>query len=491
MNNDTQKNKKLNHETGFSVIELAAVLGIVGILALGSVELLSEKKTQVQWQEADTRLSVVKASLINYAKTNKFMPCPDLANDTDGLENRNANGTCQAHTGRVPFESIGLAESNVQDSWGNYFTYAINQGAVNVAEITDCPSNSACFFNNSAPPMFDLSTLPVMGQTAATNMSGSPAGGTMRNLRVCNTENCSSSTPPQQILNEAMLVVIVAHNENGDVYQGLENAESLNKSASNFYVQAVYSQEPFYDDRLITISANELKDRYETEVLELTNGGGGGPPVNPFGNTNVPIAGGNGDNNRFSDKIGLNIESGVIEFGKENAGQMVTLTFDAVVKGGWEDADALNEGRDAQWSGGSIETQDQFVVGLNADIDEQLYTVAEGGDVGYGDGKVNLEQGLEWMGVDNDTQRDQYFYYDENDDADNTWYEYASYNAELDQDGNLKVDFAVFSTHVSESVELSNIQAVQYNAPTSVPLMPGVGYIGDKKLTEIISDGSL
>lgn len=484
MFNKYTKKQSLKASKGFSLIEMAVVLGIVGVIAVGSVGVFSEKRTHTLWQEGDARLALVKSSLLNFVKTNKYMPCPD--SNGNGLENRTGDA-CTVHTGEVPFLTLGLASSQVEDSWGNVFTYAVNQGATSATDIADCPDNSACFFNNTSPPMFDLTTLPVIGQSIANNMSGSSAGGTFKNLRVCNSVDCSSASSGADVDGDALIAVIVSHNENGHENTGLGDSETLNKSASNYYVQPGYSQTPFFDDLLVTISANELKDRYETEIVEMSNGGGGSAPVNPFENTSVPIAGGNGDNNRFATDIGVNIESGTIDFGAENAGKMVTLSFDAVITGGWEDADALNEGVDAEWSGGNIETQDQFVVGLNSNVDQQLYDIANGAD----DGRVDLQQGLEWMGVDNSTQGDQYYYYDENDDTDNTWYEYASYNVELDANGQLQVDFAVFSTHVSEMVEVDNIEAVMYNAPTSIPTLPFVGYVEGKKFNEIIEDGNL
>lgn len=483
-----KKTKNNSFLKGFSLIEMAVVLGIAGVLAVGSISMLSEQNRQVKWQEGDVRLDLVKASLINFAKLNKFLPCPDVNND--GLEDRALGGVCQSTQGDVPFNTIDITLASVQDSWGNNLTYKVTDGAGDAVSIANCPEETACFFNNAAPPQFDLTTLPVMGETVANNMNGSTAGGVARNLRVCNDLPCSMATAPENIVGDALVAVIIAHND--DHGGNLGPAEQLNIDNSPFFVKALYSENPNYDDLLITISGNELKDRYETEVMEMSNGGGGGPPTNPFEGLTLPVAGGNGDNDRFASNIGLNIESGVIGFGEAFAGRTVTFSFDAKITGGWEDADKLNEGVAAETNRrGDLETEDKFVVGLNANVDSRLYDVADGKDVGYGKGLVDVDKGLEWMGVDPDSQSEQYFYYDENDDADNTWFEYASYNAKLDENGELKVDFANFSTQDTEKVELSNIEAVLYNAPTSVPTMPYVGYVDGKKFNEIIEDGDL
>jgi len=454
----TNKNNLRLKQTGFSLVELAVVLAVVGVLAIGSVSLYSEQRTHVLWQEGDSKLAFVKSSLLKFVRINKFMPCPDT--NGNGFENRTARA-CSGDTGTVPFNDLGLSSADIKDSWGNTFIYAVNQSSTTATNMVDCfiSLNSACYFNNAAPPQFNLDTLPVMGNLG------------VGNLKVCSGSSCSAGTTGASVNGDALIAVLVAKNENGSVaFASLDNAEQENSDGDAFFVQDNYSESPYYDDLVITISANELKDRFETEIIALVNPGGpsGLASANPFDGVTVDIAGGNGDNDRFADNIGVNIESGTLQFGADNAGKTVTLTFKALVTGGWEDADALAEGADAQKnSSGKLETQDKFIVGLNSNVAEDLYTIAEATNPVDGRVDVDLIQG--YMG---NPSEDQIFYYDENDDADNTWTEYASYNVELDANGDLKVDFAVFSTEVQEKVQVSDVQAVLYTAPTALPDMP-------------------
>ena len=459
MNFFTKKQQKSYKISGFSLIEMAVVLGVVGLITAGSVGMYSEQQTHVKWMEGDSKLLLSKASLLKFSRINKFLPCPDT--DGDGLENRTGMA-CTANNGSVPFNDLGISQADVQDSWGNALRYAINQSATSATSIANCPIDSACFFNNTTIPAFDLTTLPVMGN-AGTN-----------NLRVCNTAGCNAATAGASIDGDALIAVLVSFNENGAVAGGLGVAEAENRDNDLFFVQNDYSESPYYDDLIQTISANELKDRYESEVIALVNNTTTtvGVNTNPSATGTVGIAGGTGDNDRFSDNIGVNIESTTIAFGAENAGQTVTLTFDAVIEGGWEDA-GVNGGTPDTNRRGELETQDRFMVGLN------------GGDVSHLDDQlVNLDAGVaEFDGH----QLTDSFFYDENLDRDNTWYEYASYNVVLDSNGELNIDFAVFSTHVSEEVTVSNINAVMYSAPDAPPSFPSVTPIPGIDQTDVFN----
>lgn len=458
---------KINKQDGFSLIEISIVLAIVGIIAVGALLSYSEQRTHVLWMEADDRLGLVKSSLLSFAKTNKYLPCPDT--DDDGVEDR-SSGACSAHNGGVPFKDLQLSEADVSDSWGNKILYAVNQDSTSSASINDCPLNSACFFNKDEPPQFDLTTLPVPGDPGTNNLRISSASG---------------------VLGDNLIAVLVAFNENGAITSGLSAAEAENRDNDLNFSQVTYSKDPFFDDRIHSISANELKDRLEMEIVMLSSDDSDDFDLdNPFADTTVPIAGGHGDNDRFAEEIGVNIESGTLNFGSENAGKMVTVTFDMRVTGDWEDADALDEGVGAEYSGGRVETQDQFVVAFNSDVDQELYDHAEDATL------VDLEEGVEMLlDIENpddvtlddihesEQYGDQFFFYDANDDPNDEWFESNSYNVQLDQNGELKIDFANFSTQQTEYVEVSNLEGVIYSAPQTVPNFPS-----EERINQLIDE---
>lgn len=521
---------KLTIQNGFTITEIAVVATIIGVLTVGSVSMYSEKKRNVQWTEAESRLIVVKSALLNFVSLNKFMPCPDDPSNSNGMESRGANGvSCKVSTGLLPYKDLDLSKAEVLDSWGNDFTYIVNRDTTdnNILQPNSsaCPENSACFFSNSRAPAFDLETLPMMGETVVTNMAGSTLSTSVKNFRVCNDDECDQNIEASKIVGEALIAVVVAHNENGGAKTGLKSAETKNLGSDNYFVKKNFNSNEFFDDLLITISGNELKNYYDTQLVELENDKKIPfiPPSNTIGESDRMIEGGSGNDGRFSQNIGVNVvevlsdedndgdgEKDRIKFdGKGN--EWVTVTFKTKVEGGWEDANANKEGRFAEYSGSNIETKDTFVVGFNneelgvdidgdgaidrSDITNIDYLNEIGNDMSKSasDRVVDRARGLDIFGVDESIQNSQFSYYDEQDNSDNTWYEYESYNVKLNDEGELEMFFANFSTATDEKVTVQDLDVVLYDEPTSVPPTPDVKGIGSnsKTIDDIIRDGEL
>jgi prepilin-type N-terminal cleavage/methylation domain-containing protein len=424
-------------QAGFSILELAIVLVIVGLLTAASVAMYSEQRIHVKWQEGGAHLKLAKSALLQFAKQNKFLPCPDT--DNDGYENRGAIA-CSAVSGDVPFNELGLTVSDIQDSWGNELIYAINQDAVSPTSIADCPINSACFFNNTAPPMFDLTTLPAVGNSG------------VNNLRVCLTSPCNAATVNTSLLGDDLIVVLLATNQNGDETTGLSVSEQANRDGDLFFVADTYSKAtPFYDDLIETISANELKGRYEPEIIALVNA----TTPNAIAGGSIATLGQNKDTGGSGDNVQSNpieawdYNSQTFDFGTENANKQVTISLKTEVIGGWEDGSV------------SGQTRDSFIVGINGDTpaDSGALTTEDYNDIGQ-------------------TVLGDYSYYDPTNNnntgyRDNdAWYEYLEYNVQLDDSGQVDLNFIVGSTHEEEVVNISDVEVVLYGPPPSMPEMP-------------------
>lgn len=107
---------------GFSLVEMAVVLVIVGLL-LGS--LMMPLSAQMENQRRETTaagVAEVGEALLGFAAVYRRLPCPDT--DGDGLENGPA---CSSTEGDVPWATLGVGRS---DAWGHHLRYRANNSYV-------------------------------------------------------------------------------------------------------------------------------------------------------------------------------------------------------------------------------------------------------------------------------------------------------------------------------------------------------------------------
>jgi prepilin-type N-terminal cleavage/methylation domain-containing protein len=151
--------KQIN-DKGFTLIEIAIALVIVGLLAGGGVSLmgaLSERRTR---NEALDYLNEAKASLVNFAKINGRLPWADA----------NGDGIADANTSRgtFPFQTLGARPA---DSQGRRLRYEINnQLGGNLAN--SCSVLQAGLIGS--PLVVDFSGPPASFPVAAVLVSAGP-----------------------------------------------------------------------------------------------------------------------------------------------------------------------------------------------------------------------------------------------------------------------------------------------------------------------------
>lgn len=117
----------LRPSKGFTLIEIAMVLVIVGLLLGG---LLMPLATQVDVQrriETEKTMEQIKEALIGFAMVNGRLPCPaDPATPTSvasaGIERPAATACAGNEYGVVPWVTLGVSEL---DAWGRRFTYRV------------------------------------------------------------------------------------------------------------------------------------------------------------------------------------------------------------------------------------------------------------------------------------------------------------------------------------------------------------------------------
>ena len=119
--------RRLSDQAGFSLIELAIVLLLIGIVAAGSLAVLSSVTKRKQQSDTRNALELVTANLVLYVSRSYRLPCPADGASASGAELRDSViQACTAlSTGVVPWLTLGLAESDVLDGWGNRLTFRV------------------------------------------------------------------------------------------------------------------------------------------------------------------------------------------------------------------------------------------------------------------------------------------------------------------------------------------------------------------------------
>jgi prepilin-type N-terminal cleavage/methylation domain-containing protein len=117
------RRKMTRGEHGFTLLELALVLLVVGVLTAGSVALMSSSSSQIQTAAQNARVSSLEAAVLEFALAQRRLPCPS---DGDGAEDCSAGHT----SGYVPYLTLGMSVPPVNSS-SPAIRYAVFRDATN------------------------------------------------------------------------------------------------------------------------------------------------------------------------------------------------------------------------------------------------------------------------------------------------------------------------------------------------------------------------
>ncbi len=111
------------NQIGFSLIELAIVIMIMGTLMTFGIKLATSFQNKSSFSSTANRQSQIKEALIAYLARNGKLPCP--ASPT-GTGNENLTGTaCASNPGIIPYNTLALPKEAATDDWERFFTYAV------------------------------------------------------------------------------------------------------------------------------------------------------------------------------------------------------------------------------------------------------------------------------------------------------------------------------------------------------------------------------
>ncbi|GHD61715.1 type II secretion system protein [Jeongeupia chitinilytica] len=135
---------------GFTLLELAVVLAVVGMLLAGMLQAGRVLDEAQRVRDTRNEMAEVREALLGFAVRSGHLPCPAnpaAAGAAAGVEDRAAGGNCNRQQGLLPWVALGLGQS---DAFGRPFSYRVTGYYAD----TDPATVGGC---NGAPPPASVS----------------------------------------------------------------------------------------------------------------------------------------------------------------------------------------------------------------------------------------------------------------------------------------------------------------------------------------------
>ncbi len=233
-----------SREPGFSLIEIAIVLVIVGLLATFALGITSQVLNKQRRDTTVARLAQIDSALSLFVAQNKFLPCPadgtlDGTAATPSAQLGKEQVTLAAgvrtgcslvnqKNGILPWVTLGIALADAQDGWGNMFTYRVEESLIRSSsmDFTYCtPAGNTsstpvgAFPNFSCATTCSTSTFPTLCNPPSLVTAG-------RGLRVKSISGTILNEPTAAPSTGAAYVVLSPGENQARPYQfsGIQNA---------------------------------------------------------------------------------------------------------------------------------------------------------------------------------------------------------------------------------------------------------------------------
>lgn len=136
---------------GFTLVEMAVVLVIVGLMLGGLLMPLSAQMEQRDRSNTKQRLEEIKEALIGFAMLNGRLPCPTTQTDPTDANYGAEDCTTPSIEGYLPWKTLGVPET---DAWGTvrtsaaspwvgYWHYRVDSNFANAASLIAMTTTSS------------------------------------------------------------------------------------------------------------------------------------------------------------------------------------------------------------------------------------------------------------------------------------------------------------------------------------------------------------
>ncbi|MDO9357414.1 MAG: prepilin-type N-terminal cleavage/methylation domain-containing protein [Polaromonas sp.] len=223
---------------GFSLIEIALVLVIVGLALGGIVAALGPQLDNKNVKDTQDKMKQVSEALVAFTIANRRLPCPASAASGGDEQRIGTVGQCaNFNDGFVPARTLGLERDTngfLQDAWGFGIRYAVTQitytGSGNAPVSINCTGTCYPFTQtNGIRNAYYLSGVPATVQPAAASLQQVCASSTGITATAC------GAAAANQISQAAF--VIWSTGRNGAQLPGGNGAdEAANLNGNTVYV---------------------------------------------------------------------------------------------------------------------------------------------------------------------------------------------------------------------------------------------------------------
>jgi len=231
--------------SGFTLLEMAMVLMIVGLLLGGLMPTLSAQMESRRINETRISMGEIQDALMGFAISNGRLPCPadpSIATGQTGAGTERTPPCISSNSaGVLPWATLGVDET---DAWGNRYAYRVS------SDFADAVGSTT--YGCTPSPVPALSTFAICSSGTLDVLSAASGGTTV-----------AIDVP----------AVIISHGKNAAgayTTQGTQlpvgsdgdEQENSDGSADNNYVN--HTPTPNFDDRVVWLSNNILLNRMVT-----------------------------------------------------------------------------------------------------------------------------------------------------------------------------------------------------------------------------------
>lgn len=211
-------------QTGFTLVEIAIVLVIFGLVMTALLMPLQAQRTRAAQLQTEATLESAKRSLLGFAQAQGRLPCPATA-VSNGAEAPLGGGACTVQTGFLPASTLGVQPTDAQgfalDAWNNRIRYAVTQSSTALIVNPATPDFTSNIEDNIATPLVNeadgLNTIGIANLTP--------------NIRVCGTSTAANCSAAINLINNAVAVIYSLGTTGLQAAGGVDETENLNAVA--------------------------------------------------------------------------------------------------------------------------------------------------------------------------------------------------------------------------------------------------------------------